>query len=288
MASAAAIRIPRWLVITSYPVGAIVLTTIFIFVGFPYDQLSGRLAGTIESAAGVRVHIGDLSPHIGLAGPGLAASQVQRIAESGQGITLERLVVRPAWSLSWLRATPAIHLDVTSEVGSGAGVLTLGQTGGWKGNLEAVQLAHLPVEMLDLMSIKGTLDATVDLHQAATDAEATLVGTVSFELRDGSLGGTAAMPVIVPFDRLYGTLRFGDDTFMTLEEVALEGPLVEATIEGQIGHGPSPDRQPLSIDAAYTMRDPNLARKLGSIGQAGPDGRAHLTIAGTLARPVLR
>ena len=67
---------------TSYPVGAIVLTSLFIFLGFPYELLSGRLAGAIESASGVRVHIGDLSPRLGLAGPGLVATAEVR---PGQG-----------------------------------------------------------------------------------------------------------------------------------------------------------------------------------------------------------
>jgi type II secretion system protein N len=283
-----AVRIPRWLAITSYPVGAVVLTAFFIYLGFPYDLLSQRFARTLESATGTTVRIGELSPHIGLAGPGLAARQVVQTKEGGETIVLEELIVRPAWSLAWLRGDPAIHVDLTSDVGNSNGTLTLGRSVGFVGTLEAVQVAHLPGEMLELAPIDGILDATVDLQRMTTETGEELVGTVAFELRDGSLGGGAALPMVLPFERLYGSLHFGDDTFMTLEGVVLEGPLADATIEGTIGHGPAPAHQPLSIKAAYKLRDPALARKIGSIGKQGSDGRAHLAITGTLSRPVIR
>ena len=288
MGGNSAIQIPRWLVIASYPVGAIVLTAFFIYLGFPYDLLAQRFAQTLGSATETQVRIGELSPHIGLAGPGIAARHVVQSQEGGGTVVVEELIVRPAWSFAWFRGAPAFHIDVTSEVGNSTGTLTLGRTGGFVGTLEAVQLAHLPMEMLELAPIDGVLDATVDLQRASGEAGEGLVGTVSFELRDGTLGGGAALPMVLPFERLYGSLLFGEDTFMKLEGVELEGPMVDATIEGSVGHGATAAQQLLSIDAAYELRDPALARKIGSIGQAGSDGRAHLAISGTLSRPVIR
>ena len=287
MAGTSEIRVPRWLVITSYPVGAICLTAFFIFLGFPYDLLAGRLSHYVESAMNVRVHIGDLSPHLGLGGPGLAASEVLAAREGEQTIVLQEVVVRPAWSLAWLRGTPAIHIDVTSEIGNGAGTLTVGQMGGWDGSLESVQLAYLPLAMLDVVEIDGILDATVDVHGASAEEGGSLVGTVNFELRDGTLGSDA-LPVAVPFDRLHGTLRFGDEPYLTVEKVELEGPLIEATIQGQVGHAKDLGGRPLAIEVAYRVRDRNLARIFGSVGPPGDDGRAHLSISGTLSKPAIR
>ena len=49
--------LPRWLVVTSYPFGALALTLLFIYLSFPYDLVVARLSRPIESAGA-----GDRSP----------------------------------------------------------------------------------------------------------------------------------------------------------------------------------------------------------------------------------
>jgi type II secretion system protein N len=280
-------RLPAWLRIASWPVGGVLLFVFFVFLGFPYDLLALRLGSQIEAATRARVRIGDVSPHLGLAGPGLAASQVLVSPERGGTIAVERLVLRPAWSTAWFRGTPALHLDLKSDIGTAAGTLTLGDTGGWEGELEAVRLEYLPLEMLESFQIQGVLDADVDLHNAGDEAGGGLVGRVDFELREGSLGAEA-LPVAVPFDRLYGQLHFGGETYLTVSGVKLEGPMIAGNVEGTIGSGPSPERRPLAMKIVYEVQDPNLAGMLASFGKRGPEGASQIAVSGTLARPVVR
>lgn len=287
MASPSESRLPRWLVIASYPVAGILLTLFFIFLRFPYDLLALRISHTVESQVGVMLRIGELSPHIGLGGPGLAASQVLAGREGSRTLVLQELVMRPAWSLAWFRGQPALHLDVKSEVGDGSGTITLGSTGGWDGTLEHVQLDMLPLEMLEVLDLDGTLDASVDLHRVEAEAGGGLVGAVDFDLRDGTLS-SEGLPVALPFERLYGRLDFGGKQYVSVHGVELTGPLLEATIEGEVGKGDSARTQPLSLDVALEVRDPSLAGMLRGVGRRGDDGRSRLKITGTLAKPVVR
>ena len=286
-------RLPRWLVVASWPIGGIALTAFFVFLGFPYDLLAVRLTEQVEQSTDVRLRIGELSPHVGFAGLGLEAREVLAAREGGRSIVLQRLIVRPAWSFAWLRGMPAVHLDVTSEIGSGAGTLILGSAGGFAGSLEAVRLEYLPLEMLDSFDFQGILDAVVDLHASDGDegdepgGGGGLVGDVDFDLREGSLS-TEGLPVAVPFDRLHGQLHFGGERYLTVSGVRLDGPLIAGTVEGEIGHGASADRRPLKIDIAYQIQDANLGSMLSGLGTRGKDGISHLSVTGTLARPVVR
>jgi type II secretion system protein N len=280
-------RLPRWLVIASYPISALVLTLFFVFLGFPYELLAVRLSDAVERSMDLRLRIGELSPHFGLGGPGLAATEVLAGREGGRTIVLEELVLRPAWSLSWFRGVPAVQLDLTSEIGNAAGTVTLGEQGGWDGTLESVRIAYLPLEMLEAFNIDGSLNASVDLHGAGADAGGGLVGSIDFDLRGGSISGEG-LPVALPFDRLHGRLLFGEDTYLTVSGVQLEGPMVAGTIEGQVGDGPTPARQPLSIEIRYEVRDPGLEAMFGSFGTRGDDGRIHVRVSGTLSKPVVR
>ena len=280
-------RVPRWLRVATYPVAAVLLTAFFVFLGFPYDLLALRLNDAIGSSLNVQMRIGKLSPHIGLLGLGLSAREVRAVREGGRSFEIEELVLRPAWSLAWFRGTPALHLDVSSEVGSAFGTIVLGGDAGWEGRLEAVKLAYLPLEMLASIDLDGTLDASIDLHAAGEEAGGGLQGDVDFDVREGSVS-TDALPVALPFDRLHGRLLFGDDAFVKLSGVELEGPLIGASIEGKVGRAPVASRQPLSIDVAYEVHDASLAGMLGARGRPGADGRTHLTVGGTLAQPVVR
>ena len=278
---------PRWLVIASYPVAAFVLILFFVFLGFPYDRLALRLGRSVESEMNVRLRIGELSPHIGLRGLGLAASDVLTGREGSRTIVLQKLVVRPAWSTAWFRGQPAIHLDVTSEVGDGSGTVTLGSTGGWDGILEDVQLDLLPIELLEVLDIDGTLDATVDLHRAGPEGDHGLVGQVDFDLRDGTLT-TGGLPIALPFQRLHGRLDFGGEKYVTLTGVELTGPLLDATIQGDVAYAESAGAQRISIDLAFQLRDESLAGLFGGMGRRDEDGRTHLQVTGTIANPVVR
>lgn len=283
MAARSSVRVPRWIQLVGYPAAAVSVTAFFIFLGFPYDLLAVRLANAAESSIHMRLAIGELSPHIGLGGLGLAASDVRAGTAGGRTIVLQRLVLRPAWSLAWLRGMPAIHLDVESEIGGGSGTVVVGRTGGFDGRLDSVRIADLPIEMLDAIGLNGLLDADVDLHSA----DEGLTGTIDFDVREGTLSAQG-LPVALPFDRLHGLLDFGDEAWLKVSGVQLEGPLIAGTIEGQIGQAPTSADRPLALEVAYEVRDPGLAGMFGSFGHRADDGTTHLSVTGTVARPVIR
>lgn len=271
----------------SYPVAAVLLTSFFVFLGFPYDLLALRISDALENNLQLRVRIGELSPHLGLAGPGIAASDVLASRDGEPSFAVQELVLRPAWSLAWLHGSPAVHVDLVSDVGSGSGTVILGDRGGFAGTLEAVRLEQLPLEALASLDLHGSLGATVDLHGAGVDEGGGYEGFVDFDVREGSLR-TEGLPLALPFDRLFGRLDFGGDNYATVSGVQLEGPLLAGTIEGAVGHAPAPGREPLALEVAFEVRDPGLEGMFASLGRPGPDGRRHLSVTGTLSRPKVR
>ena len=104
-----------------------------------------------------------VSPHLGLRGLGLAARDVHALPEGGPEVALQKLVLRPAWSSSWLTGTPALHIDLTSEIGTGSVTVLLGESVRWQGEFRSVQIAPLLVGTLqDGFDLTGTLAADVD------------------------------------------------------------------------------------------------------------------------------
>lgn len=280
--------LPRPLVLMGIPLSGLLLTAFFIFLGFPYDLLAQRLTTTVESATGMQIRIGEVSPHLGFAGLGLAATDVLAAREGARTISLQEVVVRPAWSFAWFRGTPAIHVEVETEIGAADGTFTLGSAGGFSGTLSDVQLEYLPLgELATTFDLRGQLSADVDL-QSTPDAErGGLAGTVEFELSEGSFG-VPGVPVGVPFDRLAGRLRFGGEAFLTFEDVNLDGPMIVASLAGTIGDAASPETQALELDVSYEVRDESLARMLPASGRPSSDGRLHLAISGTVSNPIIR
>ena len=281
--------LPRPLVLIGIPVSGLLLTTFFVFLGFPYDLVARRVSAAVEGSTNMQLRIGTLSPHVGFAGLGLAASDVLAAREGARTISLQEVVVRPAWSFAWFWGNPAIYIDVETEIGDAAGTLTLGSAGGWQGTLTDVQLEYLPLgELATTVDLRGRLTADVDL-QSTLDAEHRgLAGSVEFELREGSLGASG-LPLGVPFDRLAGRLLFGDEGSLTVEDVNLEGPMISASVTGTVSDIASPGKQTLDLDVAYEVRDKGLAAMLPARpGSRSSDGRSHLAISGTLSHPVMR
>jgi len=275
--------LPRGLVVTSYAVGALLLTAFFVYLGFPYDLLVARYLPPVESATAMQVRVGDVTPRVSFLGPGFTVRDVRATREDGPLVLVDRLFVRPAWSLSWLTGSPAFHVDLASPAGAGVGTVTLGHTGGFAGQLEGVEIEVLPVDrLLAQMELAGKLDADIDLHQRAEEDGGGFVGSVVFDAREGSIAAPG-LPIALPYESLVGGLLFGEEgVFVRLADVALEGPMLAATIEGQVGSG-SPGRQPLDLAVRYEIRNPTIASMFG-----GGRGDSQVAISGTLQRPVVR
>jgi type II secretion system protein N len=275
------------MVVSSVPLAGILLTLFFVFLGFPYDLLGARIARSIEASTDMTVRIGEVSPHLGLFGPGLAARQVLARSEGQGTVALDELVIRPAWSTAWFRGSPALHLDVEGDTGVVSGVVTVGDPAGFAGDLENVDVAALPLAALDSFDLTGRLDATVDLRAAAPEAGGGFEGRVDFVVRNGTVRPPDA-PIPIPFTELSGRFDFGGESYLVVSGVKLEGPVISGDVEGTVGHAPAPGHQPLAVNVVYQVNDPNLAHMLANLGRRGADGRSTLQISGTLARPVMQ
>jgi type II secretion system protein N len=272
---------PKWGAAVAYPIGALLLTLLFIYLGFPYDLLVARHLHRIEAASRMDIEIGAVEPHVSLLGPGFELLDIRATREDSATLILNRIFVRPAWSLSWFALTPALHVDLASDVGSSEGTVTLGASGGWEGRVEGVKVRYLPLkERLANLDFDGILDADGDLHFRPAEDGGGFVGELRFDIREGSVAGPG-FPIALPFETLGGNLRFGEEgELLRFEGVALEGPMLGATVEGKIGAARGASPPPLDIQVAYEARSATLASVIG--------GNGSIQIGGTLQRPVTR
>ena len=105
---------------------AVLLTGVFLVVGFPYDRLTPRITQAIETATGARVSIGRLGLGVAWLGPQLRAWDLDVTTPGGRRIPIDRLRVHPAWSMSWLRGVPSVVVAVRSPLGEIDGTLRIG------------------------------------------------------------------------------------------------------------------------------------------------------------------
>jgi hypothetical protein len=253
--------LPAFLRFVAIPLAGAGLFLLFLHLGFPYDRLAGRLTERLGRATESQIRIAELAPRLSLLGPGLQASGVTAITRGGARIDLERAFLRPAWSVSWLRGSPALHLDLTG-----------------------VDLATLPLAAaLPGTSLRGQADIGLDFVIGEQGPQ----GSSRFRARDGSLG-IPAVPLPVPFTSFEGELRYGGESLVELGSATLTGPLISALASGTLGRGASVESSPLQLDLEITAQ-PDLQAPLRAAGiELGPDGKKKLQLTGTPGRPVIR
>ena len=263
-------------------VGCGVLILVFVFVLFPYERIQGSLTGQLEAATGARVVVGELRGGLGLLGPGLSARQLRASWPDGTVFAIESGWVRPAWSFSWLRGRPAVHLDLRGLPGEVRGTLWPGAEVGFEGRVEALPLEALPLENLaGALPLTGLLSAALDLERGA----AGLSGDVDFEARDGSVS-MDELPFDLPYERLEGELVFDDPTRIEVRNLSLAGPMLTLEAEGSVGRSPQPAMASLDLQVDLQVVDPNLRPVVASQGLAlDGEGRASLAVGGTVGRP---
>jgi len=278
-------RLPRWLFVLGVPLVGVVLVAFFVFLQFPFERFREVLAGQTGAALGADVTIGEIAPALTVGGPGFVARDVRIHWPGGENASVAAASLRPAWSLSWLRGSPAFRLDADSDVGGVAGTLTVGAAPGFDGRLSGVALARLPIERF---TQGASLDGDLDLEADLSWRDGTPVGETRFLARSGSLSARQ-LPVDLPYEELRGTIRFGDDGSLTLDDIALGGPMLSAELSGGTQPGPSLWLAPLELDLHLQVSDPNLRPTFRSSGlRLGPDGSADLRVRGNLAAPVVR
>ncbi len=258
----------------------------FLFLGFPYDTLRSRVAGALSAASGARVAVAELGPGFGLAGPRLVARGVTARWPEGARLEAERLHLRPAWSLSWLRGEPALALGLEGAWGRVNGTITLGEEPGFRGRVRDLDLDRLPVaSWRPGADLDGTLDARLDL---ARDGPGALAGSASFEALEG-LVGLPELPLAVPYTTLAGELRFGEGALAEILELELLGPVVNLSLQGELGAAAILERAPLRMTGRLEVTDPAMRDAFRAQGVAlDPDGTRAFRLTGTLAAPQVR
>jgi len=275
--------LPRPLLAVGVPVAAVLLVSLFIYLGFPYDKLGDRIAAKLLET-GVRVEFDAIGPALRLAGPALEAKGLRATLADGESLQLERALVRPAWSSAWLRGRPALYTEIDSDSGSARGTVVLGARGGFRGELARVDTGLLPLaQTAGLGSVDGRVDASVDLAMEEQGPK----GHVRFESADGSLQ-LPGVPMPIPFATFAGDLDFGDDAFVTVKRLELKGPLVNAGVTGNVLQAASLAAAPLRLEIDIDA-EPGLVPAIRQAGlRIDRNGRAKARVTGTVGQPRIR
>jgi type II secretion system protein N len=262
-------------------VGCLALTAIFVVQGFPYDRLAARLSAAVARATPLELRVGELGPHLSLLGPGVQATGVRITGPGGAGLGVERLRIRPAWSLGWLWLRPAFRIGADAAGGTVDGTLAAGPA--FVGEFGALDLAQLPLAALwPGAALSGRLDASVDLAAAAEGP----VGRLALSARDGS-ATVPRLPLPLPFETLTARLALGGDALLRVEALALQGSGLDAEVTGALGRAASFAEAPLDLRIELSA-DPALRAALQGFGvPLRPDGRGSLHVTGTAARPLV-
>lgn len=276
--------LPRPLFLVGVPLAGVFLVSLFIYLGFPYDKLGDRIKAETRRSGAMRVDFREVGPSLHLAGPGIEATGVRATLRDGETFRLERAMLRPAWSLAWFRGAPAVYAEIESEVGNVAGTVILGENGGYCGDLEQVDIAKLPLSQFAHMgTLDGVLDASVDLLLGERGPE----GSVIFEARDGSIG-LAVFPMPIAFETLSGELIFGDDAYVAVKRLDLEGPLLSGGVKGKVLQAASFSEAPLRLEVEIEAK-PAIGSAMRSAGvRVDRKGKAKARITGTVANPQFR
>ena len=282
MARVRAMALPVTLRFLALAIAGITLVLIFIAIGFPYERLAEFIAAEVQRSSGVRVTFGDLGPSLQLMGPAIRGTDVS-IQGSGSDYRFDRALLRPAWSPSWLRGRPAIHADLEGPLGSVEGTYTMGPELGWDGVLEGIDLeAPLIRQILPTVHLTGSGAVEMDVKRGLSGPE----GWVRFELAEGSIA-FGDFPFAIPFERIAGSMTLGDESFLTIEELNLEGPLMNADVTGSV------ESAPVFADALLNLQvqiqaQPDVQNSLASAGvRFDKDGSARVRISGTPLQPLI-
>lgn len=264
---------------------ALLLTGFFAYLRFPYDRLSDALTNWLERDAGVRLEIGRLFASPQLAGPGLAAESVRLVRADGTRIQIDRLRVRPAWSLSWLMLRPALHLDVEAPLGALDGVVTLWGPRAFHGKLREVNLAELAGLGVQLAgaNLEGKADLDIDLALE----EAGPVGPLHIEAREGVLTHPQ-LPMAIPYEQLQGDLVFGGQNWLSISAIELRSPLGQGSLSGTVGLAPELAQAPLDLNAVVEVAETIRGSLAGQGVRVGRDGKVQLRVTGTASSPIVR
>lgn len=279
------VELPRWVRTRAIPLGATLLTLLFVVAGFPFDRLAPSVAARASQGLGAQVSIASVGPSLSLLGPGVRATGISVAWPDGSQLRLDSLRVRPAWSFAWLRGRPALALRLGAPLGQLNGTLTLGSEPGFDGALHELELAKLPLQsLLPGASIDGKASGDLDVTTGPNGAR----GYFHLEARDGSVG-LPHLPVALPYTTLRTDVRLTDAALAEISSLELDGPLLSVRVSGSIGRASLLAAAPLNLTVRIQAKDKSVAPYLASNGlRMAADGSAELRITGTAGQPLLR
>jgi type II secretion system protein N len=274
---------PRFVQVGGIAAAAIVLTATFAYLRFPYDRLAASLSARLIEA-GLGVEIGSMSPSPSLAGPGIAAQDVRVVRPDGSLWRIDRARVRPAWSLAWLMARPALHLELETPLGQLEGVAVLRAPQRFTGSLREVDLKEVAgSQQLAGASLEGR--ASFDIDVALEEGGPS--GPVRIHARDGVLSHPQ-LPMAIPYEELNGDLTLGGESLVEIGSFDLRSPLGTGTLTGKIGRAPDATQAPLDLELTVQVAQ-GVRGSLTSQGvRVGRDGELKYKISGTAAAPIIR
>lgn len=275
---------PQRVRVVPVALAAVALTGFLMVLRFPYDRLALSIAQRVEKETGARIALGPVSLSLVRLAPGLSAAGVNIVRADGTRIDLDRLGVRPALALAWLKGDPALAVEVESKRGACSGVVSFGDAPGFAGTLHDVDLEQLPQERIGApLTLKGRADADLDITLRETGPE----GDIEFEARDGLLTHPN-LPLPLPFQKLTGEIELGGANWAQIEKLQLSSPLATGSASGTIGRAPAFANAPLKLEIQLTVSGA-VQGSLRSQGVAiGNDGQIRWNVSGTPARPMVR
>lgn len=264
--------------------GCVALTLASAVVQFPAERFAPAIEAAVARGTGAEVQFGDLSSGLSFTGPALVASDVELRWPARPATIIDRLRVRPAFSLDWLLGRPTIHVDAEGGFGAFAGNLSAGRI---EGELEAVDLLQIHTAWWEPGDppLTGPVDARFDLAWEAGYP----VGSVALESREGAVT-VPDLPLALPYTELAVDAELPEEGAWTLEAFRLDGPMGNAAGSGTLGAGGANwAAAPVDLEVSLSQATPMVRDGLASMGaRLDPGGNGSFRITGTLQRPILR
>ena len=261
--------------------GVLLLLVVFLAARFPWARLVPRLLETARGETGAEIRLDDFGLGLGWGGPQVVAQGVVLRWPGTEALALDRVTLRPAWSLAWLRGHPLWHLEASGPPGSWRGELALDRV---SGDLAGIDVAALPWGLLGAPApLSGRVSGNVDLARV----DGAWRGSARLEGEPGSVD-LEGLPVAIPYEQLVAQLEFAPEV-VRLGQARLAGPMVTASFTGTANAvGGAFSSWPLDLEVEIEQIDPALKNYLIPLGiPVDPEGRGHLQVTGSLSAPFL-
>jgi type II secretion system protein N len=269
--------------------GAVLLTALFVYLGFPYERLIQYVLDRSGDNQAVDISFESASSNLEWLGPGIEVEGVTIIHNVPPRIYLGRVALRPAWSFSWFRGVPSIHATVEALAGEIDANIQLEDPLHVTGTLFLMDASALPLPAKSPeIPIRGPLEIDFDLSGSVAGDGPIWEGTLALRGEDGSVV-FPDFPVAIPYTELEGLIRLGGDSLLSVEVGRMEGPLVNATVSGVVNGDRLNKSAIVEMLVTTESDDASVQKAMRDLGlEVDPDGKAQLSLAGTLASPKLR